>query len=91
MEAATTTGLGTSVLFWTAGLPGVAFGIAGRPAVRIVVTGPDGKTTQVRPVTVGGARLFAFPFGKGPKPWKWTTYDSSGHMLTSGKVTPGSQ
>lgn len=90
MEATTVTGLGTGVLFWTADVPGIAYGTAGRSVARIVVTSPDGKTAQVRPVTVGGARLFAFPFGRGPKPWKWTAYDGSGHSLASGKVTPQS-
>lgn len=75
-------------MFWTADVPGVAYGTAGRPVTRIVVTSPDGKTTEVRPVTAGGARLFAFPFGPGPKPWKWTAYDGSGRAVTSGKVTP---
>ena len=56
--------------------------------VRIVVTSPAGKTTQVRLVTVGGAKFFAFPFSKGPKPWKWTAYDASGHAIASGMVSP---
>jgi hypothetical protein len=60
----------------------------GVSVVRVVVTSPDGKTMQVRPVTVGGGKFFAFPFGKGPKPWKWTAYDGSGHSVASGQVTP---
>lgn len=44
----------------------------------------------MRLVTVGGARFFAFPFGQGPKPWKWTAYDGSGHAIASHKVTLGS-
>ena len=63
---------------------------ADRFVARVVVTSPDGKTTQMRLVTVGGARFFAFPFGQGPKPWKWTAYDGSGHAIASHKVTLGS-
>jgi hypothetical protein len=80
--------LGTSMMFWTAGVPAVAAGSAGPSVVRIAVTSPDGKTRQVRPVTVGGARFFAFPFGRGPKHWKWTAYDASGNAVSSGEVVP---
>ncbi len=80
--------LGTGVMFWTAGVPAVAAGSAGPSVVRIAVTSPDGKTTQVRPVTVGGARFFAFPFGRGPEHWKWTAYDGSGNAVSSGEVIP---
>ena len=83
-------GLGTSVMFWTASVPAVAVGSADQPVARIAVTSPDGKTTQVRLVAVGGARFFAFPVGKGPRPWKWTAYDRSGHVITSGEVAPES-
>jgi hypothetical protein len=88
LEATSVTGLGTSVFFWTAGVPAVALGTADQSVARVVVTSPDGKTTQVRPVTVGGGQFFAFPFGRGPKPWKWTAYDGSGRSVASGKVTP---
>jgi hypothetical protein len=81
-------GLGTGVYFWTSGVPAIALGSADQSVVRVVVTSPDGKTMQVRPVAVGGGKFFAFPFGKGPKPWKWTAYDGSGHSVASGKVTP---
>ena len=80
--------LGTSMMFWTGGVPAVAAGSAAPSVVRIAVTSPDGKTTQVRPVTVGGARFFAFPFGKGPEHWKWAAYDGSGHVVSSGEVVP---
>jgi len=88
MNATSAAGLGTGVRFWTDGVPAVAVGSADQSVARIVVTSPDGKTTQMRLVTVGGARFFAFPFGKGPKPWKWTAYDRSGHAIVSNKVTP---
>jgi hypothetical protein len=88
MHATSAAGLGTGVMFWTDGVPAVAVGSAGQSVARIVVTSPDGKTTQMRLVTVGGIRFFAFPFGKGPKPWKWTAYDGSGHVIASDKVPP---
>jgi hypothetical protein len=90
MGTTSTARLGTGVMFWTDGDPAVAVGSADQSVARIVVTSPGGKTTQMRLVTVGGARFFAFPFGQGPKPWKWTAYDGSGHAIASDKVTPGS-
>jgi hypothetical protein len=77
---------GTGMWLWTGGGPALAMGIADPPIVRIAVTSPDGKTTQVHPVAVGSTRFFAFPFGQGPKHWKWTAYDGSGHAITSGEV-----
>jgi hypothetical protein len=90
--AETTTGseLGTSVMFWTEAVPAVAAGSAAPSVVRVAVTSPDGKTTQVRPVTVGGLKLFAFPFGQGPRPWRWTAYDGAGHVVASDQVIQAS-
>jgi hypothetical protein len=63
-------------------------GLSATPSVvRIAVTSPDGKTTQVRPVTVDGVEFFAFPFGKGPGSWRWTAYDGSGHVVAADQVT----
>src|SRR5690349_5048618 len=78
-ETTTGSGLGTSVMFWTEAVPAVAAGSAVPSVVRVVVTSPDGKTRQVHPVTVGGVKFFAFPFGQGPRPWRWTAYDGAGH------------
>jgi hypothetical protein len=89
MAATSAARVGTGVMFWTDGVPAVAVGSADQSVARIVVTSPDRKTTRMRLVTVGGVRFFAFPFGKGPKPWKWTAYDGSGHVIVSDKVTPG--
>jgi hypothetical protein len=90
IDATSATRLGTSMMFWTASVPEVAVGSADQPVTRIVVTSPDGKTTRVRLVAVGSSRFFAFPVGKGPKPWQWTAYDGSGHVIASGEVPPGS-
>jgi hypothetical protein len=89
VDTTSVSGLGTNVRFWTAGVPGVAVGSADASVVRIAVTSPDGKTMEVHPVTVGGARFFAFPIGTGSRPWKWTAYDSSGKVVASSQVTPG--
>jgi hypothetical protein len=88
MHPTSAAGLGTGVMFWTDGVPAVAVGSEDPSVARLVVTSSDGKTTQMRLVTVGGIRFFAFPFGKGPKPWKWTAYDGSGHVIASDKVPP---
>jgi hypothetical protein len=89
-EVTSVSRLGTGMWLWTGGVPAVAVGSAAPSVARIEVTSPDGKTTQVRPVAAGGARFFAFPFGQGPKHWKWTAYDGSGHAISSGEVAPDS-
>jgi len=78
--------LGTNIVGWPVGPMAVAVGSAGASVARIVVTAPDGKTTTVHPVAVGVFRFFAFPLGMGPKAWKWTEYDGSGHMVRSDTV-----
>jgi len=90
MDTTTASGLGTGVAFWTEGVPALAVGYAGPSVVRITVTSPDGKTTQVRPVAVGSGKFFAFPFGQGPQSWRWTAYDGAGHAVASDKVTQAS-
>jgi hypothetical protein len=88
-DATSGSDLSTNPVFWTEGTPAMTAGSAAPSVVRIVVTSPAGKTTQVRLVTVGGVKFFAFPFSKGPKPWKWTAYDASGHTVASGQAIPG--
>jgi hypothetical protein len=88
VDTTSASALRTNVMFWTSGVPAVAAGSAAASVARIVVTAPDGKTMQVHPVTVGGAKFFAFPMGKGPRPWKWTAYDGSGGVVASSQVTP---
>lgn len=88
--ATSMSGLGTNTMGWSDGPKAVAFGSAGASVARIVVTAPDGKTTTVHPAAVGAFRFFAFPLGTGPKAWKWTAYDGSGHMVRSDTVTPNS-
>jgi hypothetical protein len=86
--ATTTSGRVTGEMFLTAGSPGVFTGTASASVVRVFVERPDGTTFWVRPVTVGTQRLFAFPLSPGHKPWRWTAYDNSGHVVASSQVTP---
>ncbi len=90
VDTTSVSGLGTNVMFWAGGVPGVAGGSADASVVRIAVTSPDGKTVQVHPVMVGGVKFFAFPLSKGLRPWKWTAYDSSGKVVAAGTGTPDS-
>jgi hypothetical protein len=47
----------------------------------VIVSQPNGTTTKIWPVTVGGQKLFAFQSQTGPKPLSWTAYDNSGHVV----------
>jgi len=71
-------------LFTTTGLREVACGIAAPPVVRIVVHRPDGSSVQVRPVTAGDQKFFAFAMSlRGQHTLSWTAYDSSGAVVAS--------
>ena len=59
----------------------VAAGHAPASAAWVIVNQPDGTTTKVWPVTVGGQKLFAFQLRTGPNPLSWTAYDNSGHVV----------
>jgi hypothetical protein len=67
----------------------VAAGHAPASAAWVIVNQPDGTTTKVWPVTVGGQKLFAFQLPTGPAcpgpgcpdPLSWTAYDNSGHVV----------
>jgi len=59
----------------------VAAGHAPPSAASVIVKQPDGTTTKVWPVTVGGQKLFAFQLQTGPNPLTWTAYDNSGHVV----------
>jgi len=87
MGATSMSDLGTNTMLWSDGPTAVAVGSAGASVARVVVTAPGGKTTTVHPAAVGAFRFFAFPLDRGPKAWKWTAYDSSGHIVRSDTVT----
>jgi len=62
----------------------VAAGFAPASAAWVIVNQPDGTTTKVWPVTVGGQKLFAVAIeGKQPGQLSWTDYDSSGAVVGS--------
>ncbi|MGH3204985.1 MAG: hypothetical protein ACRDOA_14810 [Streptosporangiaceae bacterium] len=73
--------LNSGVLAMTGGSGSVAAGHAPASAAWVIVNQPDGTTTKVWPVTVGGQRLFAFQLQTGPDPLSWTAYDTSGHVV----------
>jgi len=80
-----TAGTGTGIVFTAIGARGVACGIAGPAVVRVVVRRPDGSTVQVRPVTVGDQKFFAFATSvTGPHALGWTAYDGSGSVVAAG-------
>jgi hypothetical protein len=79
-----TSPLGTDRLFRTSGRPQVAGGTAAAAVARIVAHLPDGTTVQVRPVTIGQQKFFAFRLPAGKRPLTWTAYDSSGKAVGSG-------
>ena len=61
----------------------IAGGLAPAAAARVVVTQPDGTKIQVRLVTVGGKKVFAFAVRAGAKPIRWVAYDSAGKVVAS--------
>jgi hypothetical protein len=85
---APTAGLGTSVLGWSVGEKiEVGYGTAAAAVTRLVLHRPDGSSVEVRPVTVGGQKLFAFAMKSGPHKLTWTAYNASGGVLTSGTAS----
>lgn len=66
------------------GTPQVVTGVASPSVVRIVVHQPDGTITEVRPVTIGGQKFFAFPETSGSQGFGWTAYDRSGAVVKPG-------
>jgi hypothetical protein len=65
------------------GTPEIAGGVAAASVARVVVTQPDGTKVQVRIVTVGGQKAFAFAVRPGAKPLRWVAYDRAGKVVAS--------
>jgi hypothetical protein len=65
------------------GTPEIAGGIASASVARVVVTQPDGSTAEVRLVTVGSHKFFAFAVRPGAKPLRWVAYDRAGKVVAS--------
>ena len=75
--------LDSSAWSLTEGSLSVAGGYPPTSTAWVIVNQPDGTTTTVRPVTVGGRKLFAFAVRTGPNRLSWTDYDSSGAVVGS--------
>jgi hypothetical protein len=69
--------------------PEIAGGVAPASAARVVVTQPDGTKVQVRLVTIGGKKAFAFAVRPGAKPLRWVAYDSAGTVIASSSGATG--
>jgi hypothetical protein len=69
--------------------PEIAGGVAPATATRVVVTQPDGTKVQVRLVTVGGQKVFAFAVRPGGKPLRCVAYDSAWKVVASSTAAPG--
>ncbi len=67
----------------TSGELSLAAGGAPASTALVIVYQPDGTSATVRPVTVGGQKLFAFLLRTGPNRLSWTDYDSSGAVVGS--------
>ena len=65
------------------GTPEIAGGIASASVARVVVTQPDRSTAEVRLVTVGSHKFFAFAVHPGAKPLRWVAYDQAGKVVAS--------
>jgi hypothetical protein len=69
--------------------PEIAGGVMPASAARVVVTQPDGTKIQVRLVTIGGKKMFAFAVRPGAKPLRWVAYDSAGTVIASSSGASG--
>jgi hypothetical protein len=72
-----------SATILTSGELSLAAGGAPASTTLVIVYQPDGTSTTIRPVTVGGQKLFAFLLRTGPNRLSWTDYDSSGAVVGS--------
>jgi hypothetical protein len=78
----------SSATILTSGELSVAAGGGPASTAWVIVNQPDGSTTKVFPVTVGGQKLFAFLLRTGPNRLSWTDYDSSGAVVGSLPASP---
>jgi hypothetical protein len=80
--------LGGNIACWTSGKLSYIFGQTSASVTRVVLAVPGARSIQVRPVRVGGQKLFAFVF-EAPTTANnlgWKAYDSSGAVVSSGQV-----
>jgi hypothetical protein len=79
---------GTNVLFWKQDpLNYVAGTTSAASVVRLVFTMPGEHSIQVRPVRIGGQKLFAVAFRGTAKSLSWKAYDNSGAVVASGRLS----
>lgn len=67
----------------------VAVGRAPASGAWVIVNQPDGLTTKVWPVTVGGQKLFAFQLVIGPNPLSWRLTTTRGTWSGGRPPDPG--
>ena len=78
----------TSAMFWNQdSLSYVVGATSAAPAVRLVLTVPRERSIQVRPVRIGGQRLFAVAFRGHATSLSWKAYDNSGAVVASGRLS----
>jgi hypothetical protein len=77
---------GPGVACWSSGILTFVFGEVPVRTTRVVLTLPEGPSTQVRPVRVGEQNLFAATFSGTAGSLSWKAYDSSGAVVSSGTV-----
>ncbi len=78
---------GTSVVFWKQDPLNYVVGTTSAArVVRLVFTAPGERSIQVRPVRIGGQKLFAVAFRGTAKSLSWKAYDNSGAVVASGRV-----
>jgi hypothetical protein len=75
--------LDSGYLSITGGTLSVPAGRAPASTAWVVVNQPDGTSTIVWPVTLGGQKLFAFQLRTGPNRLRWTDHDTSGAVVGS--------
>lgn len=78
-----------NVACWTSGTASYFVAETSAPVTRVVLTVPGEHTVQVKPARVGGRKLYAFAFaspGTGEN-LSWKAYDSSGAVVSSGRLT----
>ena len=78
--------LGATVQCWNSGTLVYVVGETSAPATRLVLTAPGERSVQVRPVRVGGQKLFAFVFPETMQHVSWKAYDGSGAVVSSGRT-----
>jgi hypothetical protein len=93
----TSTAPGTNVVFWkqdplnyvvgTTSAASAAPATSATSVVRLVFTMPGERGIQVRPVRIGGQKLFAVAFRGTAKSLSWKAYDNSGAVVASGRVS----